>query len=302
MAARKDYYKVLGVDKSADLQEIKKAYKKLAREYHPDLNPNKKEAEAKFKEVSEAYAVLSDSEKRAQYDRFGSGNFGDDFERAWGQSRGQGGFDYNRMSDFGFNFEDILGDILMGGAFGSGKRSSFRKQPEPQNIEIELPLTFLEAAEGTQKGIQLANSVIDVKVPKGVETGSKIRVPGKGQNGGDLYLVCKITSHSYFKRVGDNVELTLPISLKESLKGATIAVPTISGSVDLRIPEGTVSGAKLKLRGKGFENPKTKERGDQIVNVQVVVPKLSADLRAKLLDVLESVPDDSSLRSQFSLK
>jgi len=302
MAARKDYYKVLGVDKSADLQEIKKAYKKLAREYHPDLNPNKKEAEAKFKEVSEAYAVLSDSEKRAQYDRFGSGNFGDDFERAWGQSRGQGGFDYNRMSDFGFNFEDILGDILMGGAFGSGKRSSFRKQPEPQNVEIELPLTFLEAAEGTQKGIQLANSVIDVKVPKGVETGSKIRVPGKGQNGGDLYLVCKITSHSYFKRVGDNVELTLPISLKESLKGATIAVPTISGSVDLRIPEGTVSGAKLKLRGKGFENPKTKERGDQIVNVQVVVPKLSADLRAKLLDVLESVPDDSSLRSQFSLK
>ena len=302
MAARKDYYKILGVDQKADAQEIKKAYKKLAREFHPDLNPNKKEAEAKFKEVSEAYAVLSDETKRAQYDRFGSGTFGEDFERAWGQSRAQGGFDYSRMNDFGFDLGDILGDILMGGAFGSGKRSSFRKRPEPQNIELELPLTFLEAAEGSQKSIQLASSVIDVKVPRGVETGSKIRVPGKGTDGGDLYLVCKITSHSYFKRSGDNVELTLPISLKESLKGATIAVPTLSGTVDLRIPEGTVSGAKLKLRGKGFESPKTKERGDQIVTIQVVVPKVEANVREKLLQVLESVPDDSSIRSQFGLK
>ncbi len=302
MAARKDYYKILGVEQSADLQEIKKAYKKLAREYHPDLNPNKKEAETKFKEISEAYAVLSDTDKRAQYDRFGNGTFGEDFERAWGQSRGQGGFDYSRMNDFGFDLGDILGDILMGGAFGSGKRSSFRKQPEPQNMELELPLTFLEAAEGTQKTIQLANSLIDVKVPKGVETGSKIRVAGKGQSGGDLYLVCKITTHSYFKRVGDNVELTLPITLRESLKGATIAVPTIAGSVDLRIPEGTASGAKLKLRGKGFENPKTKDRGDQIVTVQVMVPKLPAEARDQVLKALDAVPEDLSIRSQFGLK
>ena len=303
MAASKNYYEVLGVAKTADLQEIKRAYKKLARQYHPDLNPNNKDAEAKFKEISEAYAVLSDTTKRAQYDRFGSGNFGNDFERAWGQSKTQGGgFDPNKMGDFGFDLGDIFGDILMGGAFGSSRsgRNRSRGAP-PQDAEMELPLSFLESIEGAKKSLKVGSSLIDVKIPKGVETGSKIRVAGQGQNGGDLYLIIRVQSHAFFKRQGLNVELSLPISLKEAIAGASVAVPTVSGAVDLKVPAGASSGMKLKLKGKGLEDSKSKERGDQIVTLQVVLPKFSDSDRKKVLDALSSIPEDPSVRSSLSL-
>jgi len=302
MASNKNYYDILGVSKGASEAEIKKAYKKLARQYHPDLNPNNKEAETKFKDISEAYAVLSDTDKRAKYDRFGSGSFGNDFEKAWGQSWSNQGFDPNRMGSFGFDLGDILGDILMGGAFGGAGRKggpkAGRRSP-PQDVELEMPLTFLEAVEGAQKGIRLESGTIDVRIPAGVETGSKIRVPGKGRNGGDLFLLCRVEPHLFFKRVGENIELNLPISLKESLEGASVAVPTIKGTVDLKIPAGASSGLKMKLKGKGIENPKTKSRGDQIVTVQVVVPKLNDELRQELLKTLRKAPEDSDLRSQF---
>lgn len=301
MAAKKNYYDILGVKKTADEKEIKSAYKKLARQYHPDLNPNNKDAEAKFKEISEAYAVLSDAQKRSQYDRFGSGNFGNDFERAWGQARQGGGFDPNRMGDFGFDLGDILGDILMGGAFGSSRgRGRARKAP-PQDVEMELPLTLAESIEGTQKSLSVGPTIIDVKIPKGVETGSKIRVTGQGQHGGDLYLICKVLPHPHFKRVGQNIELNLPISLKEAIAGATVVVPTISGKVDLKIPAGASSGMKLKLKGKGLENAKSKEHGDQIVILQVVLPKFSDADRKGVLEALSSIPDDPSIRSNLSL-
>lgn len=302
MASTKNYYDILGVSKTADLNEIKKAYKKLARQYHPDLNPNNKEAEQKFKDVSEAYAVLSDTEKRAKYDRFGSGSFGGDFEKAWGQSWSNQGFDPSRMGSFGFDLGDIFGDILMGGAFGGGGRKSHRagRRAAPRDVELELSLSFLESVGGAKKSIRVADSVIDVTIPQGVEDGAKIRLAQKGENGGDLYLICRVEPHPFFRRVGRNIEMTLPLSLKEALSGATVEVPTISGKVDLKIPAGSSSGLKMKLKGKGIENPKTKERGDQVVTIQVALPKLNESARQEMLSILEKLPEDAQLRSHFS--
>ena len=296
MPASKDYYQTLGVAKGASEAEIKKAYKKLARENHPDLNPNNPAAEKRFKEISEAYAVLSDSEKRAKYDRFGSGEFGDAFSQAWGRAHQGGGFDPSQMHDFGFNLDDILGDIFKG-AFRGARRS----HPQPRDLEMELPLSFLEAVNGTQKGISLDGSVIDVRIPSGVENNAKIRIAGKGQNGGDLYLITKVMPHPFFRRVGDQIEVDLPISLKEALAGATVPVPTIDGAVDLKIPAGSSSGQKMKLKGKGVIDPRSKSRGDQIVTLQVTVPKLNDRERQAVLDALSQVKEDSDLRAKLKV-
>lgn len=300
MPSTKNYYDILGVSKSASEDEIKKSYKKLARKFHPDLNPNNKEAETKFKEISEAYAVLSDSEKRSKYDRFGSGNFGSDFDRAWQQAyTSGGGFNAQTMGDMGFDLGDILGDIFgMGGGgfaggFGGARSQRGRHRARPENMELELPLSFMEAMQGTKRSIDVNGSVIDVKIPKGVESGSKIRVAGKGSNGGDLILNCKVEPHNFFKRAGSNIELLLPISLREALSGATVEVPTISGSVDLKIPAGASSGMKMKLKGRGIEDPRSKERGDQIITLQIVVPKMPEKTRDEILKVLSSVSEDS---------
>jgi curved DNA-binding protein len=299
MAAKRNYYEILGVSKTAEIGEIKKAYKKLARQFHPDLNPNNKDAEHKFKEVSEAYAVLSDTDKRSKYDRFGSGEFGADFDRAWQQSsQGGAGIDFEQMGNMGFDLGDILGDILMGGSFGGRGRRSHR--PQPQNIEMELPLSFLESVRGAKKTFSTGSSLIDVNIPKGVETGSKIRVAGKGKNGGDLILVTRVEAHPFFKRSGDNIELDLPITLKEALGGASVEVPTIQGSVDLKIPEGTSSGMKMKLRGKGIENRQSGKTGDQIVTLQVAVPEMPATARKKILEQLNEVPQ-KNVRAHLSV-
>jgi DnaJ-class molecular chaperone len=199
------------------------------------------------------------------------------------------------MHDFGFDLGDILGDILMGGAFGG------RGRRRPEDLQIELPLSFLESVQGTKRTINVGNSTIDVNIPKGVETGAKIRVAGKGQNGGDLFLICKVEPHPYFQRRGENIELTLPISLKEALAGAVVPVRTTSGTVDLKIPEGATSGTKMKLKAKGIENPRTKSRGDLIVTLQVVVPKLNSKVRKQMVDLLEELPEDQSLRSNLTL-
>lgn len=298
--AAKDYYKVLGIDRSSSEEQIKKAYKKLARQFHPDLNPNNPEAEKKFKEISEAYAVLSDTDKRAKYDRFGSGNFGDDFSKAWSQARTQGGgFDFSQMNDagFGFNLNDLFGDLFGGGprgARGAGSRTV-------QDLEMELPLTFVEAAMGAQKTISVNGALIDVKIPAGVENASKIRVSGKGQSGGDLYLVCRVSPHSFFKRSGDQIELSLPISLKEAIAGGAVAVPTLSGTVDVKIPAGSSSGQKLKLKAKGIFNPKTGKAGDQIVELQVVIPKLSDKHRKEILKALDAAIDEEHPRAHLGV-
>lgn len=301
--SKKDYYSVLGVERSASEADIKKAYKKLARQYHPDLNQNNPEAEKKFKDISEAYAVLGDKEKRAKYDRFGSGSFGDDFSRAWDQARqrggsGGGGFDFGGMGDHGFrvNLDDILGDIFSG-AFKGARRS----HPQKQDFEMQLPLSFVESVNGVRKGINIHGSVIDVQVPAGVETGSKVRVSGKGKHGGDLYLNCEVQPHPYFKREGRQILLKLPVSLKEAIEGAKVPVPTIDGMVDLKIPSGASSGQKMKLKGKGVKDARSASRGDQIVELQVKIPSLDDAEKSKLLKALEGLPEDPSLRKNLSL-
>ena len=318
MAAKRNYYETLGVAKSASSEEIKKSYKKLARQYHPDLNPNNKEAEAKFKEISEAYAVLSDDEKRAKYDRFGSGSFGSDFDKAWSQYRtgtagGTGGFGYNYdmggggagASGFNFDLSDILGDLFGGGREARGTsragRGGYQRMRQPQDLEHETRLSFLEAVNGSERALSIGDSVIDVKIPKGVDNGSKIRIAGKGVDGGDLYLIIRVDQHPFLKRNGLNLEMNLPISLKEAVLGGTISVPTIWGTVDLKVPALSSSGQKLKLKGKGIEDPKTRDRGDQIVVLQVMVPKLSSKHHKELEEVVENFPDDTSIRKNLHI-
>lgn len=297
--ASKDYYQILGVSKDASIDDIKKAYKKLARQHHPDLNPDNAEAEKKFKEISEAYAVLGDKEKRSKFDRFGSGGMHGDWEKAWEQARRSGGgraggYDFNQMGDFGFNInlDDILGDIFTGGF-----RGARRSHPKPQNLEMELPLSFSESVRGTRKGIQLNGAAIDVTIPPGVETGSKIRVAKKGNNGGDLFLICKVANQAGVVRRGNNLEMDLPVSLKEAIEGSSVEVPTLSGHVDLKIPEGASSGQRLKLKGKGIPNPKGGDAGDLIVRLQVMLPKLDKSQTKALLKTLKDAPEVENLRS-----
>lgn len=299
----KDYYKILEVDKKASIEDIKKSFKKLARQYHPDLNPGDQAAEKKFKEISEAFEVLGDEKKRQQYDRMGSFDFG-------GQGP-QDPFSQNFWQSSGFNqvdLEDIFGDIFGFGGPTRGRRAgrvdfNFGGQPfgargarprDGADILWKLPIDFLEAAKGTEKQVLLNDGKkIKVKIPAGVNTGSKIRVPGKGHPGvaggkpGHLFIEVEVAKHKYFRREGDDVHVDVPITLQEALDGAKIDVPTIDGNVALTIPASSQSGQKLRLKNKGTFNLKTKQRGHQYVHLMVQTPKLSDTDKKTLLGLLK---------------
>ena len=293
----KDYYQILGVSKTATPDEIKRAYRKLARKYHPDLNPGDKEAEKRFKEINEAQEVLSDSEKRAKYDQFG---------QYWQQAAagtspgvGVGGFD---LGQYG-SFDDFINELL--GRFGgtTGKRPtgqqvySYRTtspsgfgdfenmfkgrgmQDVPAaDLKATITLTFSEAFHGTQKRLQLDGEIIKVRIPAGAKPGSRIRIKGKGrispysQQRGDLYLIINLQPHPLFKFEGDNIVCEVPITPEEAALGSKIKIPTPDGSVTMKIPPGLDSGQSLRLRSKGWRNPQGK-RSDQIVKLKVVTPK-----------------------------
>ena len=373
MATKKNYYEILGIKKDAKADEIKKAYRKLARKYHPDVNPNDKSAEEKFKEVQEAYDVLSNDKKRKVFDRFGYYHDNLDADSpfstgsAGGGARGGGSYDFS-----GFDFEpggsgggsssfrDIFSD-LFGGA---GKR-----EPEPprampkkgQDIEIPLGLSFEEAVtglttnltvnrseqcsrcqgagdtggpvivcptckgtgqvlktggrlqfsqtcpdcEGTGKrrhpcsqcngkGTTPKTEQVKVRIPAGVDTGSRVRVPKKGHGGrlgappGDLFIVTNVGKHPYFTRKGDNIYVTVPITVNEAALGAKIEVPTVSGKAQLKIPAGTQSGQKFRLTGKGFpslRNPKMS--GDQFIEVKITLPQVISEETKEILRQFE---------------
>ncbi len=361
--AKKDYYQILGVKKDAKADEIKKAYRRLARKHHPDVNPNDKVSEDKFKEVQEAYDVLSDDKKRKVFDRFGyySDNLDADSPFAQGApGGGGGGFDYSGF-DFsgapgasgGSSFRDIFSDLFGGSSGGA------RTQPEPprpmpkkgRDIEIPLAMSFEEAftglttnitvnrseqcsrcqgagdtggpvvqcptckgtgqvmrsggrlqfsqscpdCEGTGrrrqpcsvcngKGVTPKTEQVKVRIPPGVDTGSRVRIPKKGHGGrlgaepGDLFILTNVGKHPFLTRKGDNVYITVPITVPEAALGTKIEVPTVEGKAQLKVPSGTESGQKFRLRERGFpslRNPKL--RGDQFVEVKITLPRVISE-------------------------
>jgi molecular chaperone DnaJ len=384
-----DYYKVLGVSKSATQADIKKAYKRLAKQYHPDRNPGDKTAENRFKEISEAYQFLSDPEKRKQYDRFGSSGFQGD-PGFWGRAENPGGQGYStwssRSGGRGFDFKDLFSQIFSGGGRGKAHTEGFTGSnpfetgagphgfgfdfdigPEPgRHVEADVTIRFEEAIKGgthrfslkrngscsacrgtgtnrdgkgkectscAGKGRkQVANSgtdftvvcnacngegriymepcpscggmgttasmeTISVKIPPGVDSGGRLRVPGKGEAGpdgraGDLYLRIHVNPHRYFRREGKNLHLDLPVTVSEAALGAKVEVPTLDGKATLTIPAGTQSGAKLRMKGKGFPDPKGDRHGDMYVHTQIVVPKEPDPKTRKIYEELKRVEID----------
>jgi molecular chaperone DnaJ len=355
-----DFYSVLGVSKDATTDQVKKAYRKLARKYHPDVNPGNKEAEEQFKRVSEAHEVLSDPEKRKIYDEFGGEGLKAGFDpetarqyRDWqkaggfrGSTGGPGGgtFYYDFSTDQGgqrySGFEDVFSELFGGG----GGRAAPKGPMKGRAIESSLEIDFITAIKGAttrvtiQKEAQCpqcngtgrilkdsvcetckgtgqtrvaqgplnfnqtcpecggtgragevcqtcrgsgtvpASETIDVNIPPGVNDGSKIRLAGKGEPGrqggppGDLYIITRVQAHPVFKRDGDTLSVDLPVTISEAMNGAEVVVPTPDGQVQLKIPPGTKSGRRLRLKGKGVPNLKTKVPGDMYVTIRVQVP------------------------------
>ena len=366
--AKEDFYKILGVKKDAKPEEIKKAYRRLARKYHPDVNPGDKAAEDRFKQMSEAFDVLSDPKKRKVYDRFGqySDNLANAAEAGTAGStytRGTPGFDFSGF-DFGAatnqgsaggSFRDIFADLFSG---GKAEREPPRPQPERgADIEMPLSLSFEEAITGLTtsltvnrseqcsrchgagdtggsvvtcstckgtgqvqrtggrlrfsqecpdcggsgkrrapcslckgKGVLPKTENVKVRIPAGVDTGSRVRIPGKGEGGrlgappGDLYIITNVGRHQYFTRKGDNIYVTVPITVPEAALGAKIEVPTVTGKAQLRIPPGTQSGQKFRLRGRGAPSLRDANvHGDQFVEAQVTLPKVISEETKELL-------------------
>jgi curved DNA-binding protein len=296
---KRDYYDILGISKKASADEIKKAHRKLVRQYHPDVNKNNKSAEEKFKEVQEAYDVLSDPTKRANYDQFGHAGVGvdpgDPFRR--NQAAGRSGartqwragpnvsvedFDVNGGGGFGDIFEQLFGGAR-GGTGGGRGRSRQQAPPPPQrgaDLEHEVTLTFMQAVRGVTLPLQIdregKRETIEIKIPAGVNDGSRIRIKGRGHgeigSAGDLFIITRVLPHDYFRREGLDIFLDLPISVYDALLGAKVDVPTLDGSmVQMTIPPGTNSGAKLRLKGRGIE--RGEEKGDQFVTIKILVPK-----------------------------
>lgn len=297
----KDYYAVLGINKSASSDEIKKAFRKLAVKYHPDRNPGDKSAEDRFKEISEAYEVLSDSEKRQKYDQFGQ--YWQQADQAnWGAGNAGAdmGFDFSQYGNFEEFINELLGRFATPGGDpsrnyyrsspgssprspGFGFNTDFGTQPPPSDREATLKLTLSEAFAGVQKRLSLGNEVIDVRIPAGAKKGSRVRVKGKGQASpysaqrGDLYLSIELEPHAFFQFEGENLICEVPITPDEAVLGTAIEVPTPDGLVTVKVPPGISSGQSLRLRGKGWKKPKG-DRSDQLVRVMIEVPKQISEI------------------------
>ena len=361
MSQKRDYYEVLGVARDASDQEIKSAYRKLAVKYHPDKNPGSKDAEEKFKEAAEAYSVLSDSDKRARYDRFGHA----------GMQGGFSGFDPATFSDFG----DILGDFFgFGDLFGMGRR---RGGPERgADLRYDLKISFRDAAFGLKSKIKIPRQeqcsscggsgaakgkgpvtcsacqgmgqvryqqgffsisrtcgqcngegrvirdpcetchgrgrlrrekVLELKIPAGVDNGTRLRIQGEGEAGGrggppgDLYVVLYVEEHPFFQRQGNNIYCQIPVGITQAVLGAEIAVPTLEGEEKLSIPEGTQNGTVFRLRNKGIVSLNERGRGDQFVTVNVAIPtKLSKEQR-QLFESLAKLNKDDEISHERNI-
>jgi molecular chaperone DnaJ len=358
----RDYYQILGIDKKASTTDIKKAYRKLARKYHPDLNPGDKTAEAKFKEIQEAYAVLSDSKKRSQYDQFG---FVGDVPPGGGphQATYTSGFEGFDFSSFGSSpFQDVFSNI-----FGARTQATQRPQ-KGEDLHYTMKVGFQDAIDGVKTRIKLTRMVsctscrgkgyvgsggqgacpacggsgqtsmqrgfmkfaspcatcggtgkspgtqcslcrgsgltsksdlISVRIPAGVNTGSKVRIAGKGNAGrnggpyGDLFITIEVDTHPFFKRKGKNIYTKVPISVPEATLGAKIKVPTLYGKTTIRIPPGTKSGQKFRLRDKGAPMPGKRIKGDQYAEVFIVPPPFEDEKIRELMKELQKISTEN---------
>jgi curved DNA-binding protein len=279
----RDHYEVLGVPRNASEADIKKAYRKLARQYHPDRNPGDKQAEARFKEVQEAYDVLNDKAKRAQYDRFGFASPGMGGQGPFRAEGGPGGFEFQGVNPE--DLESILGAFGGGGGFsemfGRRGRGRGRTARPPDTVEAEVAIPFTTAALGGTVSLNVEGRTIDVRIPAGVEEGKKLRLAGQGPGGGNLLVRIKIEPHPYFRREGNNIILEVPVSVSEAILGAKVDVPTLDGAhLTVKVPPGTSSGARLRLRGKGIAG------GDQLIEIKIVVPKIHDERSRELIEEL----------------
>jgi curved DNA-binding protein len=287
-----DYYEVLGVQRSASEDEIRKAFRKLARKHHPDVNPGDNSAEEKFKQINEAYEVLSDSEKRKRYDQLGQNwKAGSDFTPPpeWEGMR----VDYSDLGDIsGFSdfFETLFGAQRAEQGGGRGGRG-FRMRG--QDVEAEISLTIEEASRGTTRAIRLRGGQLQVNIPAGVRQGSVIRLAGQGDPGqagglpGDLYLHVRLQPHPHFTISGDDIFLELPVTPWEAALGAKVNVPTLDGSVEMTIPPGAQGGQRLRLRGQGLLR-RNDGRGDQYVRLKIVNPPTLTDTERTLYQQLST--------------
>ena len=301
----KDYYAILGLNKTASSDEIKKTFRKLARKYHPDMNPGNKEAEARFKEVNEAYEVLSDAEKRKKYDQYGqywkqAAATGGGWPGGAGTNVDFGGVDFSQYGSFDEFINALLGRAASSGA-GSSRSNKWnysnyrtstggptgfggfedfagyenRTAGSSLDTEVVISLTLGEAFRGTSKRVATG----EVSIPAGVKSGSKIRVKGKGQvdpytkQQGDLYLKLEVSPHPFFQFEGENLVCEVPITPDEAVLGASIEVPAPEGTIVVKFPPGMRSGQSLRLRGKGWPKPKKDERTDLLVKIAIVPPK-----------------------------
>jgi curved DNA-binding protein len=293
--AKTDYYQVLGLKKGASADEIKKAYRKLAVKYHPDKNPGSKEAEEKFKEINEAYAVLSDPQKKSQYDQFGDSGF----HQRFSQEDIFRGFDVGDLfKDKGFGTDDIFSRIF-GGGFGGFQQAGGRYGARPRKGEdftMEAAISFQESFSGCEKRIAYLKDgnreELAVKIPAGIENGARLRLHGKGGAGsnggpsGDLFLTVKVGADSLLQREGDDIIVSREVRFSEAALGSSLDVPTMDGTKRIKIPAGIQPGTKIRLKGLGFPRMAGSGRGDLFVRVGVKVPEQLTGPQRQLLEEL----------------
>lgn len=310
--SERDYYEILGVPRTATPEQIKRAYRKLAVKYHPDKNPGDKTAEERFKQINEAYAVLSDPEKRKQYDAFGA----EGFRQRFSQEDIFRGFDVGDLfRDLGFGTDDIFSRIF-GASFGRGGRRGGvkfggfdfggfqtagagygREAARGQDLEMLLQVTLEEVAQGAERRISYPlgdrTETLSVKIPKGIESGKRLRIPGKGGQAphggipGDLYLKMEVLEHPVFKREGRDLTVEKELSFSEAALGTKLLVPTVEGkTLSVKIPAGTQAGSRIRVRGYGLPDMKGQTRGDLYVRINVKVPSKLTKTQKDLIQQL----------------
>ena len=303
---KRDYYEVLGLSKGAGEADIKKAYRRLAKQFHPDQNKGDKKAEERFKEIQEAYSVLSDKDKRARYEQFGHAGLDPRYgaeaggPTSWSVREGEP-IDLGDFAEiFGFGGPGERGgrDSIFEQMFsGRGRRGGPVHEPiSGEDVEYEVDLSFEQAIRGTTLDLVISGAkkkeTISVRIPPGVRDGQRIRVRGKGQPGaaggshGDLHVICRVQPHPYFRREENDIYLIVPITVSEAALGAKVDMPTLDGMRTVTVPPGTPSGAKLRLAGLGVPNPRDGGRGDHFAVIKIVPPKELSEEQRNALETL----------------